>query len=146
MFSSLAEALGINGTFFVQFLVFLALYPLLSRLLFRPYFRLHEQREEQTRGRMEKADKWRKEEESLKTEYEESARRMNRLFDEMYREKSKKLKQNLLEDEEEKQKELRKEYEQKTRNLLREIKEKEQSLYSETDSLSEQVRLHLLSS
>ena len=146
MFSSLGQALGINSTFFVQFLVFMALYPVLSRMLFRPYFRLHEKREEQTRGRMTKADKWQKEEQALKTQYEQSARQIHLRFEEMYRKESKKLKQNLLEDEEKKQTALRQEYKQKTHELLQEVKEKEQSLYSEAEALSDLACQRLLSS
>ena len=146
MFSSLAESLGMNGTFFVQFLIFLALYPVLSRLLFRPFFHLHEQREKQTLGRMKKADEWPKEERALKAEYEEKARRIDRRFDEIYLKESKRLKQGFLEDKERKQKALQKDQKQKNREILQEIKQKEHSLFSEAGRLSKTLIHHLLSS
>ena len=57
MINSLVEALNIDSTFFIQLLFFAVFYPVLSRGLFKPWYRLHTARESLTSSRFKKAEK-----------------------------------------------------------------------------------------
>ena len=136
MFSSLLQALAVDSTFFVQFFIFLAIYPVLSRLLFRPYFQLENQRERETRFRMQKAEELKKKKEDLRREYEQKAHDIKEGFNKLYNQKSKELRKSFLKVKTQNQKEIQKEHEQKNKVLFQEIKEAEAQLQAEIEPLT----------
>ena len=145
MFSSLTQALGVDSTFFVQFLIFLLFYPVLSRLLFRPYCQLQDQRERETVERMKQAEKLKEKKQILQKEYEKTARHFNEEFNKTYNEESKKLKEIFLKQRIKNQKKTQKEYEQKNKTLLQEIKEAEAQMQSEINQLTKEAVDRLVS-
>ncbi len=145
MFSSLIQALGVNDTFFIQFLIFLALYPILSRALFYPYFQLNNQRELETRERMKQVDKLKEKQLSLKTKYERKARDIDEQFNKIYSRESKKIQERVLRDRIGNQKELQMENERETKAFLQEIKKTELQMQAEIKQLANITLDRLLS-
>ena len=145
MFSSLIEALGVDGTFFIQFLIFLLFYPLCSRLLFRPYFKLNSQREKETSDRIKKAQQYQQKNEDLKKEYELRARRLSQQFNELYNTKSQTIKAELLKQYTAEQKKLTTEFQKKRTLLQTELKTAGEQLQSEVAPLAQTVKDRLLS-
>lgn len=137
MFSSLIQALGVDGTFFVQFVIFLLFYPILSHWLFLPYFKLQNQREEETVKRLKQVEELQRKKEHLKKEYEQKAYNINEKFNKIYNEESKQLRQSFLRRRIENQEENRREYERKSQTLLQEIKSAEDQMQSEINQLTE---------
>lgn len=145
MFTSLTQALGVDGTFFVQFLIFLLFYPILSRGLFRPYVCLQSQREKETSERMKKAEEWEKKKQVLEKEYKAKAKALNEKFNTLYDEGSKKLKQEMLKNSLKAKSALKEEYVQKRKNLLQEFKVAEKTFESDTNQLAKATLERLLS-
>ena len=145
MFTSLIQALGVDGTFFAQFLIFLLFYPFLSYLLFRPYVRLQNQREKETSERMKKAEEWKKKKQVLEREYEVKAKAFNEKFNILYDEESKILKQGMLENSLKAKSALKEEYARKSKALLQEVKTAEKTFESETNQLAKIALERLLS-
>lgn len=145
MFVSLIQALGVDSTFFIQFGIFLLFYPILSRLLFLPYFKLQNQREKETVERMKQVEKLGEEKKKLQQEYEQKAHEVNEQFSKMYNKKSKLLKESFLRRKEEKKEENKKIYEQKVEALLQEVKEAEGQMDDEINQLAKMAINRLMS-
>lgn len=137
MFVSLIQALGVDSTFFIQLLIFLLFYPVLSRLLFLPYFKLQNQREKETVERMKKVTHLEQEKKRLQEEYKERAHKINETFNRIYGEESKVLRESFLKRQEKKQQENKNQYERKIEDLLQEIKTVEGQLNREVNQLAE---------
>ena len=135
MFSSLAQALGVDSSFFVQFAVFLVFYPVLARALFRPYVRLADKRERETALRIKKAEELKAQTQALEEEYKTKARKLNENFNKLYERESKKLRVELLKQSAQLQEKMQKEHEQKKATVLQEIKTAEKQIQLETDDL-----------
>lgn len=114
MFTTIAEALDLNSTFFIQFLIFIVMYPLLSRLLIGPYFNLHLLREKRTKNLMQEAEKWQEKQESLKKKYIEKAQQMDKEFQQIFLQKSRQINEEFLQ---RKQAEMEKIYKEKADQL-----------------------------
>ncbi len=71
------KALGIDNTIFIQFLLFLIGYIILTRLVFKPYFDAYLERYNRTTGSEEKATQIVEETALLEKEYEENAKALN---------------------------------------------------------------------
>jgi F0F1-type ATP synthase membrane subunit b/b' len=69
--------LGIDSTFFYQMAIFCVTYVFLSRLVFKPYLKIHHKRIEATFGHQEHAEKLNEQARDLHHEYETKARAMN---------------------------------------------------------------------
>ena len=136
MFASLLQALGVNSSFFVQFFIFLLFYPVLSRLLFRPYFRLHNKREQETMERMEKAERLSERRQHLQKEYKEKAYAVNEAFNKMYNRESKILRERFLNKKMQDKQENQRAFEEKRQVFLKEIKEAEKLLQTEVKGLT----------
>ena len=145
MFVSLIQALGVDSTFFVQLVIFLVFYPVFSRLLFLPYFKLQNQRETETVERMKQVEILEEEKKHLQKEYEQKAHRINERFNKIYDKESKLLKESFLKRRGEKQEENKKEYEKNFKSLLQEIKTVEDQLYDEVNQLTEVAINRLIS-
>lgn len=145
MFVSLIQALGVDSTFFIQFGIFLLFYPILSRLLFLPYFKLQNQREKETVERMKQVEKLEEKKKKLQQEYEQKAHGINERFSKMYNEESKLLKESFLRRKEEKKEENKKIYEQKVEALLQEVKEAEGQMGDEVNQLAKMAINRLIS-
>lgn len=144
MFSSLTQALGVDGTLGIQFLIFLLFYPVLSRWLFRPYFHLQNQREKETKARLKQAEKWEKKKEDLEKEYETKAQNLNKKFNILYSEGSQKLKENFLQNRLNDEKSLEEEYMQKKTTFFQEIEKAEAHLKLEINPLAKTALDRLL--
>ncbi len=97
MFYSIMESLGLNESFFVQFVIFLLIYPVLSKLLFGPYFRLYSKKEKETSLRMKEVEELKKKQELLQAEYERKAKQLNEKFRSLYEKGEKEIKTKSLE-------------------------------------------------
>ena len=145
MFASLIQALGVDGTFFVQFIIFLLFYPVLSRFLLRPYFQLQNQREKETVGCMKQAEKLKEKQLSLKEQYERKARDINEQFNKLYGEESKKLRELFLQRRMKNQEEIQKEYEQEKEGFFQEVEIAKNRLQSEVNELTGEAVERLIS-
>lgn len=145
MFSSLMQALGVNSSFFIQFLIFLFFYPLISRFLFRPYFKLHIQREKETLERMKQVEKLKEKKEGLQKEYNEKVRCINEEFTKLYQQESRQIKEHFLKQRINNQVKTKKEYEEKRKSFLKEVKEIEVKMQAEVPQLAKSALDHLVS-
>ena len=114
MFATIAEALNLNSTFFIQFLIFLFMYPLLSKLLIGPYFQLHLLREKRTKNLMQEAQKWQEKQEALKKKYIEKAQQMDQDFQQIFQQKSRQINEEF---QQKKQTQMEKIYKEKASQL-----------------------------
>lgn len=80
----LLKSLGIDNSVAVQFVLFCALYFMLSRLVFRPYFAAFLKRSERTVGNTEAAEKLLSEGQVLEAEYQRQAKRLNSEIKKIY--------------------------------------------------------------
>jgi len=71
------EALGVNASVGIQFVVFLITYIILSNVLFKPYYKAFLTRGEKTVGNTESAEKMLEESRDLEAQYEYKARELN---------------------------------------------------------------------
>lgn len=92
MFSSLALALGLDFTFFIQFSLFLLVYPVVSYWLLCPYVDLQKKREKQTLGAKKQAEYLYQKTEKLRLQYQQKAREVHNIFNQQYKERSQQLK------------------------------------------------------
>ena len=145
MFSSLVQALGVDNSFFIQFLVLLLFYPVLSRLLFYPYFKFHNQREEETLDRMNRVEKLKEKKVSLQEIYNKKAHFVNAEFNRIYQQNGKQIKESFLQERESKQIKIQKEYEEKSKAFFHEIKQAEDQVQKEVDEIAKMVVNRLIS-
>lgn len=78
------NALGINETITVQFVIFLVAYLFLSNLLFKPYYRAFIERKDRTVGRTDTAERYIKEAKDLQAQFETKARELNSRYKVIY--------------------------------------------------------------
>jgi F-type H+-transporting ATPase subunit b len=71
MIADLQQQLGIDSSFFQQFLLFALVFVFLRVVLFGPYLRLIEKRENQSEGLSDEAEKLQEESARLEAEYQE---------------------------------------------------------------------------
>jgi len=71
------KSLGIDSTIIIQFFVFLAGYVVLTRLVFKPYFKAYLERYNRTTGSEDLASQIDSETELLEKEFEENAKAIN---------------------------------------------------------------------
>ncbi|MDE0120096.1 MAG: hypothetical protein OXM55_08845 [Bdellovibrionales bacterium] len=135
MFSSLAQALAIDYTFFIQFTVFLICYPVFSRLLFYPYVQLQNLRDKETKERMKQVEKWEEKRKILQEQYEQKVRDINEGFNRLYNEGSVRLKEDFFKKKREVQEKIQKGYEKERGKLKEEVEEARRSLKKETNQL-----------
>lgn len=69
--------LGVDYTFFYQFIIFCVAYIVLTRLLFKPYLKAYHKRIEVTFGNKEVAEKLNAQSQELHIQYEAKAREVN---------------------------------------------------------------------
>lgn len=74
------ETLGLDSSFFIQFVWAVGLYFLLSKILLKPYFQMMEKRENLTGGRFKSSQKLEEDIEHLKTQYEKKAKAVHKAF------------------------------------------------------------------
>lgn len=70
MIADLQQQLGIDSSFFQQFVIFIAVFTFLRVVLFQPYLRLIEKRENQSEGLSEEAEKLQEESARLEADYQ----------------------------------------------------------------------------
>ncbi|MEZ0390803.1 MAG: ATP synthase F0 subunit B [Pseudobdellovibrionaceae bacterium] len=74
---AILEQLGLNSSFFFQFVIFAFAYIVLSRLVFTPYSQALEQREQRTTGGEDLAVEISKQADQLQNQYEAKAREVS---------------------------------------------------------------------
>lgn len=72
MIADLQQQLGIDASFFQQFLIFVFVFLFLRAVLFAPFLRLIEKRENQSEGLTDEAEKLQEESARLEAEYQEA--------------------------------------------------------------------------
>lgn len=73
----LLSALGVNQTVGIQFIIFVAVYIVLNKVLFTPYIAALEERRSRTEGQSEKAEQFLEEAKALQEEYTKKSRELN---------------------------------------------------------------------
>jgi F-type H+-transporting ATPase subunit b len=76
--------LGLNETLFLQMAVFLVVYVVLNRVLFKPYFAAYTERRMRTVGQSEAAERYVNEARELQTQYSAKAKQINEQFKAIY--------------------------------------------------------------
>ena len=145
MFTTLVQALGLNSTFFIQFLIFLILFPVLAKGLIGPYFKLNLLREKETKKRMESAARWKEKKSLLETDYQKKAQTIHADFQKIFKAKSQVLESEFAEKKQKALEELKKENQRKLSLLDQELKEAEALLIKEAEALSESAFQRLVS-
>lgn len=74
---SIIHSLGINETLFVQMAIFIVVYSILKALVFKPYHRAHEKRQNATVGNTETADKLAQKAREVEARYQSKAREIS---------------------------------------------------------------------
>lgn len=82
---SLLQQLGINGTVFIQFLMYIGIFSFLALYVFTPYAKAAEDREGKTQGTEELAAEYHRKSTSLHSEYETKVREVHHHIQEIYR-------------------------------------------------------------
>ncbi|MGE0526349.1 MAG: ATP synthase F0 subunit B [Bdellovibrionales bacterium] len=73
-------SLGVNSSLFVQFAIFLVVYVVLKNLLFEPYFRAFNERNERTVGQTEMAERYLSEARELEDKFAIRAKEVNERY------------------------------------------------------------------
>lgn len=73
----LLTALGVNQTVAIQFIIFVAVYIVLNKVLFTPYIAALDERRERTEGQSETAEKYFEEAKTLQEQYTAKMRELN---------------------------------------------------------------------
>ena len=128
MFGSLIQALNLDSTFFVQFLIFLLLYPLLSQLLIKPFYNLYKDREDQTRHKVKSAEDLKRQVQLLQASYDEKAKKMYNEFNQLYEEQSYQLKRKFAENREIARQEMERKHAEDLSDLKRDIQNTQQDM------------------
>jgi F0F1-type ATP synthase membrane subunit b/b' len=80
----LIETLGLDSTIALQFGIFIIVYLFLSQVLFKPYMAAFDERQEQTIGKTDTAERFIAEAQNLEQEYATKAQEINRKFKLIY--------------------------------------------------------------
>ncbi len=139
MLSSLAQALGLDFTFFVQFLLFLLVYPVVSYWLLGPYMDLQNKREKQTLGAKAVAEHLRQEAEKLRLQYQQKAREVHGIFNQQYQKGSQQLKMKYLHESQDIKKQLRLEFVKNQEQLKQELITADKKLFLEIPTLTQKI-------
>ena len=139
MFSGLLEALNLNYTFFIQFLIFLSMYPVLSRLLLKPYLKIYSLREKETKNRMRSAEEWKKKQEVLKQEYVKKAQQIHNKFQQIFSEKSRQITEEFLQKKQTAHAEIQKEFDHSLQKWNIELKQVKNQSLEQIKPLSEEI-------
>lgn len=145
MFTTIAEALNLNNTFFIQFLIFLVMYPLLSKLLIGPYFKLYLLREKQTKNLMQEAERWQNKQESLKKKYIEKAQQIDRDFQQIFSQESRKINEEFVQKKQREMEKIYKDQEDRLKHLNTELREMKNQSVKQIKPLAEQAFHRLIS-
>ena len=145
MFNTLAEALNLNSTFFIQFLIFLSMYPVLSRLLIGPYFKVYLLREKRTKNLMQEAEKWQKKQELLKQEYVKKAQQIDKDFQQIFHQQSRQINEDFSQKKQMEQERIQKEQITRFQNLDTELQQIRNQTTKQIKPLAEQAFHRLIS-
>lgn len=91
---SIIKVLEINETLFIYLATFTVIFFLVSNFLMKPYFEKYIQRQEKTKGLIEKAEKMRKENATMLNQYEVQFVAFNEKFSSHLQKKRKEILQN----------------------------------------------------
>ena len=145
MFSSLIQALGVDSSFFIQFVIFLFFYPILSSFLFCPYFRFQNQREKETSERMRQVAKLKEKKEALQEVYNEKARSINEEFNRLYQQRSKQMRESFQKERMNNQRKIQREYEERSKVFFNQVVEAEDQVQKEVHQIAK-IAVDLLTS
>lgn len=79
------QQLGINATVIVQFVIFIATFVALIKLVYEPFAAVHEKRLQNTKGSVEIADDIRKKSQELHAEYSAKAKEVHGKISEIFK-------------------------------------------------------------
>lgn len=82
--AGILSQLGVDNTFFFQFVIFMVVFVFLWNVTFSAYFKAYEVRESKTTGSEAEADELLKQTESLEKEYQDKARALNAEIKEVF--------------------------------------------------------------
>lgn len=81
---SILSIVGVNQTVYYQLAIFIVGYSCLYFIVFKPYFRMFEERERSTVGNQDRASQIIKETQELEVEYQVKARQVNEQYKKVY--------------------------------------------------------------
>tara|TARA_B110001454_G_scaffold219198_1_gene251532 strand:+ start:103935 stop:104366 length:432 start_codon:yes stop_codon:yes gene_type:complete len=79
------QQLGINATVIVQFVIFIATFIALIKLVYEPFTAIHEKRLQNTKGSVEIADDIHKKSQELQAQYSEKAKEVHGKISEIFK-------------------------------------------------------------
>ena len=145
MVNTFIEALNLNSTFFIQFLIFLSIYPLLSKLLIGPYFKVHLLREKKTKNLMQEAEKWQKKQEASKEEYVKKAQQIDKDFQQIFLQHSRQINEEFSQKKQKEVEKIQKEQITRFQNLDIELQQARNQTAKQIKPLAEQAFHRLIS-
>ncbi len=145
MVNTFIEALNLNSTFFIQFLIFLSIYPLLSKLLIGPYFKVHLLREKKTKNLMQEAEKWQKKQEASKEEYVKKAQQIDTDFQQIFLQHSRQINEEFSQKKQKEVEKIQKEQITRFQNLDIELQQARNQTAKQIKPLAEQAFHRLIS-
>ncbi|MES3036804.1 MAG: ATP synthase F0 subunit B [Bdellovibrionota bacterium] len=81
---SLLSQLGVNETFFIQFIIYICMFSFLSLYVFAPYAQALEKREEKTKGTEQVAEEYRNKYNEVNSAYQNKAKEVHSRIQEIY--------------------------------------------------------------
>ncbi|PIS11395.1 MAG: hypothetical protein COT73_04250 [Bdellovibrio sp. CG10_big_fil_rev_8_21_14_0_10_47_8] len=141
---TILHQLGLNQSFFFQFIIFAIAYLVLSQIVFAPYTKAFTQREEKTKGGEELAGEYKHKADELKAQYENRARQVSgqvkTIFDEYRSEANKECEQIVSQARSESQKII----EAARQKVHIELSEAEKKMKSEIPLVAQEITQRLL--
>lgn len=139
MFHSLIQALGLDSSFFIQFLIFCLLYPVIQRGLILPFYRLHQERERQTSQKIQKAQALKQQIKHLQKEYEQRAGTLHQDFQKLYDREQARLFKSFSDLKNQSLKTMEKEHQMQKQKLYQEFRQAEREVKREIKPLAERI-------
>ena len=136
---SVMNELGVNSSFFVQFVIFLLAFPFLHFLIFRPHFLALKQRQSRTEGDEVLAEKMKQEISDLEKQYQNRQRTLNQDLKEIYTKANKDIDLKKAEVVLRAHEKARKKVEQAHKTLQSSVIEARKTLPKEVSSVSDKI-------
>ena len=139
MFHSLIQALGLDSSFFIQFLIFCLLYPLIQRGLVLPFYRLHQERERQTSQKIQNAQTLKQQIQQLQKEYGQRTGLLHQNFQKLYDREQTLLSKTFSDLKNQSLKAMEEEHQRKKQKLYQEFKQAEQEVKRDIKPLADSI-------
>ena len=137
LLSDLISTVGLDSSFFYQFLLTAGIYFISKNLFFQPYLEKFKERQERTKGRLKSSKVLELQIEEKKMIYKQKAQKIHKEFQEIFNQIKQKAQESYLSENLKLKKEQKKELEKKRRILSQALKEQEMALEKDLPLLVE---------